>query len=403
MESDTAVEGIQEVAGQLGVSSRHLRRLFQREYGVAPVRFLRTRRLLTAKTLLTDTMLPITEVAFASGFGSVRRFNETFLTHYGMPPSRFRQGVDAGPSPRAATPDQVTLLTGYRGPLDWEALLAFLGPRTIAGIDSVTDGTYRRAVRLIRDGEVHSGYIEVLPAARKQALAVTIPTSLLPVLPTVLSKVRTLFDLDCEPRAIYDHLRVMDSIIPGSNMLGVRMPGAFDAFEMAVRAILGQQVTMKAARTLINRLAEALGQPIENPIDGLVRAFPSAEAVSCLPVPIEEAMGPLGITGCRARAIHALAQAMTNGMIDLSPTADVSVTLDRLLALPGIGPWTAHYLAMRVLAWPDAFPHTDHGVRLAFRRALGPDAALSARRILELAEPWKPWRAYATMNLWRTL
>jgi AraC family transcriptional regulator of adaptative response / DNA-3-methyladenine glycosylase II len=162
-------------------------------------------------------------------------------------------------------------------------------------------------------------------------------------------------------------------------------------------------VTVKAARTLANRLAAALGDPVENPVAGLTRVFPSAEKIAALPSPVEDALGSLGVTGGRARAIRALAEAMSDGTIELSPSADVAQTMERLLALPGIGPWTAHYLAMRALAWPDAFPHTDYGVKLALTRALGPDADASPRRILEIAEAWKPWRAYATMNLWRSL
>jgi AraC family transcriptional regulator of adaptative response / DNA-3-methyladenine glycosylase II len=403
MVSDALDGGIEEIANQLGVTSRQLRRSFEQEYGVAPVRFLLTLRLLMAKALLTDTELAITDIAFAAGFGSIRRFNETFHKHYRMAPSHFRQQLESRIGQRDTMPDAITVLTGYRGPLDWEWLLGFIGARTIAGIDAVSEGSYRRAVRLVNDGKVCSGHIAVSPADGKDALAVNVSTSLLPVLPAVLMRVRALFDLDCEPSAVHDHLRVMDEVVPGSNTLGVRVPGAFDSFEMAVRAILGQQVTVKAARTLANRMAETLGESVENPVAGLTRVFPSAETIAALPGPVEDALGPLGVTGSRARAIRALAEAVATGAIELSPSAEVAVTMERLLALPGIGPWTAHYLAMRALAWPDAFPHTDYGVKLAFTQALGPGADVSPKRILEIAEAWKPWRAYATMNLWRSL
>ncbi|MDR1152035.1 MAG: helix-turn-helix domain-containing protein [Bifidobacteriaceae bacterium] len=395
--------GVEEVAARLSVTARHLRRAFGREYGVAPAGFLRTRRLLLAKALLTDTALPIADVAFTSGFGSIRRFNETFREHYRMAPGRLRSGLRRPAAPDAAPRSEVTVLTGYRPPLDWEGLLGFLGARTIAGIDAADDGTYQRAVRLVRDGHAHDGHITVRPSAGRDALAVTVSASLLPVLPTVLARVRALFDLDCEPLAIHDHLRPMDDLIPGANRLGVRVPGAFDPFEMAVRAVIGQQVSVKAARTVTNRFTEALGEPVGHPARGLIRVFPSAEAIAAIPGPIEETLGPLGVTRRRAGAIRALAEAMASGTIDLSPTADVAATMERLLAVSDIGPWTAHYLAMRALAWPDAFPHTDFGVKLALTRALGPDADISAGRILDMAEDWKPWRAYAAMNLWRTL
>jgi AraC family transcriptional regulator of adaptative response / DNA-3-methyladenine glycosylase II len=403
MTGDDPPGGVEEVAARLGVTARHLRRAFGREYGVAPVRFARTRRLLLAKALLTDTELSIADIAFTSGFGSIRRFNETFRAHYRMAPSLLRSGLRRPAASRTTPQGGVTVLTGYRAPLDWEGLLGFIGARTIAGIDAADDGTYRRAVRLLRDGRAHGGHIAVRQCAGHDALAVTISASLLPVLPQVLARVRVLFDLDCEPSAIHDHLRPMDRLMPGVNKLGVRVPGAFDPFEMAVRAILGQQVSVKAARTLANRIACALGEPVADPSPGLTRVFPPAEAIAALPGPIEETLGPLGVTRRRARAIRALAEALASGAIELSPTADVAVTMQRLLDVPGIGPWTAHYLAMRALAWPDAFPHTDFGIKLALTRALGPDADIPAHRILEMAQTWKPWRAYAAMNLWRTL
>ncbi len=376
LEENPPAGDLGDVAARLGITSRHLRRIFKQEYGVSPVRFLRTRRLLLAKSLLTDTDLSITTVAFASGFGSIRRFNDSFKEHYRMPPSRFRKGIGkTGNTDGDPREDAITLFLSYRPPFDWGALLSFVGSRTIDRIDYVADRSYRRTVRLTQGGKAYGGCIEVRDAPAKNALAVTVSGSLLPVLSAVLGKVRLLFDLDSEPDLIHEHLKAM---------------------------------TVKAARTVANRLVEALGEPVETasaprPTEGPTHVFPSAAAIASLPLPVEDTLGPLGITGTRARAIRALAEALVNGEIDLSPAADASLMMERLLALPGFGSWTVQYLAMRVLAWPDAFPHMDHGVKLALKQALGLDEYPPPKQILELAEAWKPWRSYATMCLWRSL
>ncbi|MDR0513593.1 MAG: DNA-3-methyladenine glycosylase [Coriobacteriaceae bacterium] len=299
--------------------------------------------------------------------------------------------------------DSITLLLAYRPPFDWELLLDFLGSRTIDRIDRVEDGAYLRAVRIQQGGTFHTGWIQVRHTPARNALSAIVATSLLPVLSPVLARIRVLFDLDCDPTLIHRRLASMDKLKPGMNREGLRMPGAFDGFEMAVRAVLGQQVTVKAARTLANRLVEILGEPVPTPIAGLTHVFPSPEALAALPQPVEDVLGPLGITGSRARAIRALAEALASGEVMLSPTADVPLMMERLLALPGFGPWTVHYLAMRALAWPDAFPHTDYGIKLALKRAWGLNDYPSPKRILEAAKPWKPWRSYAAMNLWRSL
>jgi len=376
--------GIEGLCARLGVTARHLRRVFKGRFGVSPVAFAQTQRLLLAKKLLTETSLPVTDVAFASGFSSLRRFNALFSSRYRLSPTRLRAHA-AGESPATDAP---SLRLGYRPPYDLASLLAFLGARAVDGVEEVEGGIYRRTVRLSRHGAAHAGWIAVGEAAGKNALRVTVSAGLMPVLPPVLARVSHLFDLDCDPWAIADGL---GGLAAGHE--GVRLPGAMDGFEVAVRAILGQQVTVAAARTLARRFVAAFGEPLETPFQALTTVFPDPERVAALSV---DAIASLGVIAGRARAILALARAVRDGDVVLSPAADPGATLDALRALPGVGEWTAQYIAMRALGWPDAFPHTDHGVKKALGEA-------DAKRVLQRAEAWRPWRAYAVMHLWRTL
>lgn len=377
----------------LGVSDRHVRRVFVQEYGVSPIRYLQTRRLLLAKSLLTDTGLPVTRVAFAAGFDSVRRFNDLFRKQYRMTPGALRKSA-AGTS--AAGHGGITLFLGYRPPYGWDRLLSFLEGRAIPGVESVAGGVYRRTAAVRSGDATHQGWIAVEHAEGKNALAVTVASELLPVLPKILSRVRNLFDLDCEPGAVFESLSAMNDLKPGMCVPGVRVPGSFDAFEMAVRAILGQQVTVKAARTLAARVAERFGETAATPFAELARVFPTPAAICGLGGSIESHLGPLGVIGSRARTIAALAAAMHRDEDILSPGADPERQMRLLMSLPGIGEWTAQYLAMRALGWADAFPHTDYGVKKALDgRAPG--------EILKISEQWRPWRAYATVNLWNSL
>ena len=383
-----------ELADMFGVSDRHLRRVFSDEFGVPPVQYLQTRRLLLAKNLLTDTELSVTKIAMASGFGSVRRFNHLFTTRYKFSPTELRRH-----SQKKQVRDEsgVTVHIGYRPPYRWDALSAFLAGRSIPGVECVENGAYMRTV-VVPDGggRVCRGWISVARAEKKNALAVTVPSSLVPVLPKVLGRVRNLFDTDCEPETVYAALSVMNEMRPGLCVPGTRLPGCFDAFEMAVRAVLGQQITVKAARTLAGRFARAFGEAIETPHAALTHNFPTPETVLALPGTVESHLGPLGIIGARARSIAALAEAMASGKVNLSPLADPEEEMEKLQALPGFGPWTARYIAMRSLSWPDAFPHTDYGVKKALDD-------MPAAKMLALAEQWRPWRSYATINLWNSL
>jgi AraC family transcriptional regulator of adaptative response / DNA-3-methyladenine glycosylase II len=376
-------EGLATVASRLGVTDRHLRRAFGAEFGVSPVEFAQTQRLLLAKRLLTDTALPVTEVAFASGFGSVRRFNALFRERYRLKPGQLRGQRHALPAG-----DALNFELSFRPPFDWPAVSAFLGARAIAGVESLEDGRYRRTVRIPGDGKDHAGWIAVEPSAKKPALRVAVSASLVKVLPPVLSRVKALMDLACNPAEVSQALGTLAKRHPG-----LRVPGAFDGFEIAVRAILGQQVTVAGARTLAGRFASAFGDPVETPFAPLSTLFPTAQRVADL---TPGRIARLGMPGARARTISALARAAADGRLVLVPNADVESTLEALRALPGIGEWTAQYIAMRALSWPDAFPHTDLGVM----KALGEKGA---KRVLEAGEAWRPWRAYAVMHLWQSL
>jgi AraC family transcriptional regulator, regulatory protein of adaptative response / DNA-3-methyladenine glycosylase II len=383
---------ISELAGMIGISDRHLRRVFFAEFGVTPVQYLQTRRLLLAKSLLTDTSLPVTEVAMSAGFGSIRRFNALFSKRYRLAPSRFRgrerKVESAG--------DAVTLFLAYRPPYAWDQIVSFLGARAVPGVESVSHGCYRRTVALRKGENLYHGWISVAPAAGRHAIAVTVSPELLPVLPRVLAKVRQLFDVDCDPYAVQEKLATLHEVDPALPLPGIRVPGSFDPFESCTRAVLGQQVTVQSARTLAARLAASFGDNVVTPFEELTCSFPLAETISSLELPIEERLGPLGITGARARSILALALGVVSGGIRLSAPADPAEVMAQLLKLPGVGEWTVQYIAMRVLGWPDAFPASDYGVKKAL-------SALPWRDALKLAETWSPWRSYATVSLWHAL
>ena len=374
---------LDELAVRLGVTDRHLRRVFHGEFGVSPVEFAQTQRLLLAKRLLTDTRSPITEVAYASGFGSLRRFNALFKSRYRMCPSRLRKAPG-----RQSTLDTHSFELSYRPPYDWNAMTAFLSARSIAGVEEMAERSYRRTVRVTRDGKDHFGWLEVGPHERKPALRVVVSASLVKVLPAVLARVKNLMDLSCNPSEVAQALGPLAARNPG-----MRVPGAFDGFEIAVRAILGQQVTVAAARTLAGRFAAAFGVAVQSPFGSITTAFPSPEDIAERSV---NKIAGLGIISSRARAIISLARALARNDLALSAHVDVESTTERLRAMPGIGEWTTQYIAMRALAWPDAFPHTDYGVM----KALGQK---NPRRVLQAAEAWRPWRSYAVMHLWQSL
>jgi AraC family transcriptional regulator of adaptative response / DNA-3-methyladenine glycosylase II len=376
-------EGLGALAGRLGVTERHLRRVFNQAFGVSPVAFLQTHRLLTAKRLLTDTGLPIAQVAWTSGFSSLRRFNALFHDRYRLKPSELRKGqVPADPEAG------FRFRLGYRPPYDASHILAFLGRRAIPGLESLDGDTYRRVVALDHKGKRFIGWIAVRFPGDAPSLEAVLSPSLGPVIPLVLARLSHLFDLGGQPDDVAASLGSLAEGRPG-----LRVPGAMDGFETAVRAVLGQQVTVKSARTLAMRLLEAFGDPVGTPFPGLGRAFPSAARLASVP---SEGLGALGIIRTRIATIKALARAVDTRELRLEPGVDVEATLQALLRMPGIGEWTAQYIAMRALAWPDAFLPTDFGVRAA-------RPGLSTAELKALAQSWRPWRSYAVMHLWASL
>ncbi|MGH9139633.1 MAG: DNA-3-methyladenine glycosylase 2 [Vicinamibacterales bacterium] len=382
--------GLEEIADQFELSSRQIRRIVQKELGVPPIQLLLTRRLLLAKQLLTDTRLPVTEVAFASGFSSLRRFNDAFNRRYGLAPTRLRK--NATEDAAAITESQAsTLQLSYRPPYDWEGLLAFLAARALKGIEHVTDRSYARTVEL----GTARGWIKVTKSTNKNAVMVEFTHTLTPVLPALLSRVRALFDLNARPDVIAKHLgrdARIESAVKANP--GLRVPGAFNGFEMGLRAILGQQVSVKAATTIAGRFVEAFGEPMSTPFAEMNRLTPTPARVAAASV---GAIARHGIVAARARCMIALARAQRSGALCLDGGAchNPDESIRRLAELPGIGPWTAHYIAMRALRWPDAFPKED----IAVRKNLGGVTAKEAER---LSQAWRPWRSYAVMHVWRT-
>jgi AraC family transcriptional regulator, regulatory protein of adaptative response / DNA-3-methyladenine glycosylase II len=368
------------LAQKLGVSERHLRRVVQQAFGVSPIELAQTHRLLLAKRLLTDTALPIADIAYASGFGSLRRFNTLFQKRYRLNPTQLRKT-----KPTAISQDYLVCEVAYRPPLDWQALMRYLAGRAIAGVETVEDNCcYSRTIRL---GE-RNGWLTVEPIKDKHALRVKLSPSLLPVLLSALARVKALFDLAAEPQQIAAHLGSLALHHPG-----LRVPGSFDGFEIAVRTILGQQVSVKAATTLMGRFVQSFGEPIATPFLTLTHLTPTAEQVAQADA---NEIAALGILETRAKSILALAQAISTRTLILAPGCPVDQTIAQLQNLPGIGPWTAHYIAMRILADPDVFLPTDLGIQ----KALG---ETKSKRILAIAAPWQPWRSYATLHLWKSL
>ncbi len=386
------IENLEELAAHLGCTDRHLRRVFNEEYHVSPVEYLLTCRLLLAKSLLTDTKLSILDVAMTSGFGSLRRFNDVFKKQYHLAPTALRKQTAEH---ARHFEDNTTLTLGYRPPYEWDKLLSFFCMRAIPGVEVVRDGAYYRTVRLVAKGEKEAvGWIKVENTPKKNALNITVSASLLPVLLQVISRVKHMFDLNCDPNIIYETLCAMNELSPGLCVAGTRLPGCFDPFEMSVRAILGQQITVKAATTLAGRMAQNMGTPIQTGIDGLTHVFPSTTAI--IKEPVSDKLGSSGIFAVRGNAIYALAKGLEDGIIMLSTVPDPKVTMEQLMKIPGIGAWTAGYIAMRALGWADAFLETDCGIQRALKSS-------TKKELLALAENWRPWRSYATINLWNSL
>ena len=379
--------GVETLAARLGVGDRHLRRLFSRHLGASPVAVAQAQRILLAKKLIGETELPMTEIAAAAGFGSVRRFNAAMRKVFGRAPKSLRRGSAKG---LGATDDGIQISLPVTPPYDWQAMVAFLGARAIPGLEAVVEQTYMRAIAL---GDA-TGFLEV--KADGARLIARIRLSKISALAAVVDRLRRLFDLDADIKAIGQQLGRDPILAPGlAARPGMRVPGAWDGFELAVRAILGQQVSVAGARTLAGRLTARYGQAVAVPTvgreAGIERLFPTPAALA------EAEIAAIGMPGARARAISSLARAFLDDPDLLRPYDGLDASVERLCKLPGIGPWTAHYIAMRALNEPDAFPAGDLGLL----RTLAVDGVRpSAAEAEAMAEAWRPWRAYALFHLW---
>jgi len=389
-----------ELAQRVGVGERHLRRVFAEELGASPLDVASTRRLLFAKQLLTETRLPMTAIAQASGYASLRRFNAAMNATYGKAPRELRKPVAATSRPMtrarmkseppAPDPGAIHLRLPYRAPYDFAHLLAFYGRRTIPGVEAVDADGYRRTI--VVDGV--PGWFSVEPMRGDSALALRVHHPASSALGTIRGRVKRMFDVDADPRALAAAFRrnaLMKPLL--RRWPGQRLPGAWDGFELAVRAILGQQVSVAAARTLAARLAVTYGTPFAGGESvGLTSLFPAPQVL------VDAPLETLGIIGSRASTIRALATAVLDGRVAFRAEQSLAAFEADLVALPGIGAWTAHYIAMRALAQPDAFPAAD----LILRRVAGQGRTLGTRELVALSEAWRPWRAYAVMLMWRS-
>jgi len=380
-------EGVAGLAQRLAVSERHLHRELVTEVGAGPLALARSRRAQTARLLIDQTQLSLTEIAFTAGFASIRQFNDSMQEAFGCAPSALRRHAQ----PAGTGDGRLTLRLHYRPPFDAETLLAFLARRAVPGVEEVSNGRYRRTVAFPRS----RGIIEIEPVARIHAVHVHLQLNDLGDLSLLVQRCRQLFDLDADPAAVAAVLSADPVLAPLVEARpGLRIPGALDGFELAVRAILGQQVSVSGACTLLGRLVAATGEPLAEPQGSLTHFFPTPQQI------MQADLQGLGLTRTRINALLALAHAVSEDRLVLNRGADREQTVERLLALPGVGPWTASYIAMRALGDPDAFPVTDLGLRRALeQRGLASDAKSVAAR----AEAWRPWRAYATIHLWNAL
>jgi AraC family transcriptional regulator of adaptative response / DNA-3-methyladenine glycosylase II len=382
---DAAVD---ELAERLGVGERQLRRLFRKHLGASPVAVAQTRRVLLAKQLIHETRLPMGEVALAAGFGSVRRFNETFQQLYGRPPGELRR-VTGGETPAGSA--GASLRLAYRPPYDWDAMIGFLAARAIPGVEAVEPRRYLRSLRI---GQA-SGVVAVEPG-EGDWLRVTLRFPDLTAWPAAIARVRRVFDLAVDPAALAEQLS-QDPLLARliAERPGLRAPGAWDGFELAVRAVLGQQVTVSAARSLAGKLTAAFGEaaPADLQAGEVTRLFPTAQALADADI-----AAAAGMPASRAAALRGLAQAVVDDPLLFSPRGELEDAVAKLKRLPGIGEWTAQYIALRELREPDAFPHGDIGLMRAVEKLEG--RRPTAVELNDRAAAWRPWRAYAATHLW---
>jgi len=383
-------EPLAALAERVDIGERQLRRLFVERLGVPPTGVHGTRRLLFAKQLLTETAMPITEVALAAGFGSLRRFNAAFLEAYRMAPRDLRKQ-------RAEVPGEtLTLRLAYRPPYDFAAMLDFLRGRALPGVEVVDAASYARVI-----GSADApGWLRVSawPASERASDANALKLELHGARPSqmleIVNRLRRMFDLDADPRAIAEALGVDARLRPLVRQRpGLRVPSGWDGFEIAVRAIIGQQISVAGARTLAARLSQRFGQPLPMPLaPGLDHLFPRPDALA------DADLAAIGLTRARAETVRTVARAVLDARVDFLPERTLDDFTARWVALPGIGPWTAHYIALRALGHPDAFPADD----LVLQRAVPNDGSrMSAKALTARSEAWRPWRAYSVIQLWK--
>ena len=378
-------EGIDGLARSLGYEQRQVRRVLTAELGASPLALARAQRAQTARVLVETTKLPMGDIAFAAGFASIRQFNATILEVFDTPPSRLRERA-ARHAP-ATPPGAVCLRLPFRPPIDLPRLFGFLAARAVPGVEEVTASTYRRTISLPNG----RGILSLRNVDQAHWVECELELDDLRDVTAAVQRCRRLLDLDADPDAVSGFLASDEVIGPLARACpGRRSPGHVDGDELAMRAVLGQQVSVAAARRLGARLTAEYGKPLARPSGTLTHCFPDAATVAAadpaaLPMP-----------AARARALVTLAAALASGEVALHPGADRDEAAARLLALPGVGPWTVAYIRMRALSDPDAFPATDVGVL----RAL---AALGAGAGVAVAERWRPWRSYAVHHLWATL
>ncbi len=378
--------GVDALAERLGLGERQLRRLFQQHLGASPIAVAQTRRILLAKQLIHETRLPITQVAFAAGFSSIRRFNETFQALFGRAPSDLRRL--GAVHPVTESDGEFSLLLRYQPPYDWPAMLEFLQRRAIPGIERVVDGSYSRTIDL--NGV--QGIVSIRPD-EASALRARIRVAKLSALPQIIARLRRVFDLAADPLAIGAHLASDPALTALVNRRpGLRVPGGWDGFELAIRAVLGQQITVGAAVRLAGRLVAAYGKPMVLPDRDLTHVFPRPQVLA------NADLTGLGMPRSRAATLCALAAAVAADPDLLRASRGLEQTVQRLRSIRGVGEWTAQYIALRQMREPDAFPVGDVGLRraLADERGRRP----SSGDLLARAERWRPWRAYAAQHLW---
>lgn len=384
---------IEQLAERLGVTSRHLRRLFTKHLGASPLAVAHTQRLHFAKRLIDQTNLPMQEIAIASGYGSIRRFNDAFRNTYGRAPRELRRNDRRDQNSVESVALGVRL--GYRQPFDWSQLSAFLAGRAIPGVEVVEEGRYLRTVRV--GGQ--AGIIDVTHVATQNSLQLTLHGIATQNLFQVVQSVREIFDLDA-PMADISAVLGKDRFLRAQLKMhpGIRVPGAWDGFELTVRAILGQQISVKAATTLSGRIAERYGEPVSGAVSevarsaGLSHLFPTPEKL------MRARFNNIGLVTARAETIRRVARAVVNGQITFDPSQDPQEFCETLQSIRGIGDWTAQYVAMRALKNPDAFLASDLGLLRAFDRDAG--ERLKPKDLLAKAEAWRPWRSYAALLLW---